>query len=144
MRVTFYESPHFEMLVQAMTELEEHYFGDTAAPALAVRESMLKGLLAADSGVQVVVAVDHERIAGVATVSLLYPAPQLKAQLFMKDLYVCKNWRGGGVGAKMMKFLASYAVSKGCVRFDWTTENTNTQAMSFYESLGAARVHEKV
>jgi ribosomal protein S18 acetylase RimI-like enzyme len=62
----------------------------------------------------------------------------------MKDLFVRKNWRGRGVGEQVMQFLASHAVSLNCVRFDWTTENTNTGAMAFYNSLGAEHVKQKV
>jgi ribosomal protein S18 acetylase RimI-like enzyme len=43
-----------------------------------------------------------------------------------------------------MQFLAAHAVKLNCVRFDWTTEETNPGAMAFYARLGAERVKEKV
>jgi GNAT superfamily N-acetyltransferase len=144
MHVTFYTQSMFESLVDAMAELDQYYFQEEAASLQAIREGLANGMLAEDSGVQLVVATHQGRVAGLATISLLYPAPEQRAQLFMKDLFVCRSWRGGGVGAKIMEFLASYAVSKNCVRFDWTTEKTNTRAMAFYEHLGAKPVQEKV
>jgi GNAT superfamily N-acetyltransferase len=62
----------------------------------------------------------------------------------MKDLFVRQRWRSKGVGERIMQFLAVYAVSLNCARFDWTTENTNAGAMAFYKRLGAEQVTQKV
>jgi GNAT superfamily N-acetyltransferase len=144
MLVAFFEHTDVEALVDALYELNRHYFGHDASTLEVIRAHVVSANLGPDSGVRVVTALDGGRVAGVATVSLLYPAPQERAQLFMKDLYVCEAWRGQGVGQEIMRFLAQYAVSKNCIRFDWTTERTNQGAMSFYERLGARRVEEKV
>jgi GNAT superfamily N-acetyltransferase len=144
MLVAFFEHLNTDALVDAFYELSKHYFGESASPREAVRAHVVSAILGPSSGVRVVTALDGGRVAGLATLSLLYPAPQERAQLFMKDLYVCEAWRGQGVGEKIMRFLAQYAVSMNCIRFDWTTERSNQGAMSFYERLGAARVEEKV
>jgi ribosomal protein S18 acetylase RimI-like enzyme len=52
--------------------------------------------------------------------------------------------RGQGVGRALMGFLARLAVQRGCVRFDWTAETDNPEALAFYDRLGAGRVAEKV
>jgi GNAT superfamily N-acetyltransferase len=142
-RIQFYEQSLFEPLVAAMHELDEHYFGESAASRDIVAGSLVRGLLSIDSGVKVV-ALDQGMVAGLATVSLLFPAPEQRGQLFMKDLFVCKRWRGLRVGEQVMQFLAAHAVKLNCVRFDWTTEETNPGAMAFYARLGAHRVKEKV
>jgi len=43
-----------------------------------------------------------------------------------------------------MRFLARLAVERGCVRFDWTAETDNPDALGFYDRLGARRVADKV
>jgi GNAT superfamily N-acetyltransferase len=144
MLVAFFEPTNTEPLVDAFHDLSRHYFGDGTSPREVLRTHVVTAILGPDSGVRVVMALDDGKVAGLATVSLLYPAPQDRAQLFMKDLYVCRAWRGQGVGEEIMRFLAEYAVSKNCIRFDWTTERNNQGAMSFYERLGASRVEEKV
>lgn len=144
MDLRLYEPALFAALVDAMHALDHHYFGERAAARAEVERSVATGLLGSDSGVRLAVAVDGHRIAGLATFALLYPAPEQRAQLFMKDLYVCQAWRGRRVGEELMRFLARYAVSKACIRFDWTTEESNDGAIAFYERLGARRVKEKV
>jgi ribosomal protein S18 acetylase RimI-like enzyme len=144
MRIQFYEPPFFHRLVDAMRELDRHYFGESGSTREQVAVGLTRGLLGADSGVKIALAVDQDEIAGLATISLLFPAPEQRGQLFMKDLFVRNAWRSKGVGEQVMQFLASYAISLNCVRFDWTTENTNTGAMAFYNRLGAERVKQKV
>jgi GNAT superfamily N-acetyltransferase len=143
MHISFFSPADTESAVGALYELNCHYFGEAASSRDDARLT-LGNILSAESGVRMVVAKEEDEIAGLATISLLYPAPESRGQLFLKDLYVCAKWRGSGVGEALMRFLASYAVSKNCIRFDWTTESTNLGALAFYERLGAKRVEEKV
>lgn len=144
MEIGFFNAADTEALVDAFHELNRHYFGENAASRAVMREHVLRDILGPESGVRIVVAKEGSEVAGLATISLLYPAPEAKGQLFLKDLYTCANWRGRGVGEDIMRFLAAYAVSKNCIRLDWTTESTNAGALAFYERLGAKRVEEKV
>jgi predicted acetyltransferase len=143
-QIRSYEPAHFEPLVQALHELEQHYHGDDAPTREAVAASLMTGMLGPRSGVSVLVALDGNEVAGLATYALLYPAPQLGGQLFMKDLFVRQRWRGQGLGERLMRHLAEQALQLGCVRFDWTAEHTNAGALAFYDRLGARRVAEKV
>jgi GNAT superfamily N-acetyltransferase len=62
----------------------------------------------------------------------------------MKDLFTHAAARGQGSGRALMGFLARLAVERGCVRFDWTAETDNPEALAFYGRLGARCVAEKV
>lgn len=144
MQIAFFEPANFDALAVAFQDMGQHYFGHAAPNTDTVRLALANEILGDDSGVRLVVARNGNQIAGFATISILYPAPGLKGQLFMKDLYVCSAWRGQGIGEEIMRFLAAYALSKGCVRFDWTAEDTNHGAIAFYERLGANKVPEKI
>jgi ribosomal protein S18 acetylase RimI-like enzyme len=144
MQVSFFEPTDLDALAVAFQDMGQHYFGSATPDNDSVRRALVEDVLGSDSGVRIVVARDGPEVAGFATVSILYPAPGFKGQLFMKDLYVCSAWRGRGIGELVMRFLAGYALRKGCVRLDWTTENTNSGAIAFYERLGASKVQEKV
>jgi ribosomal protein S18 acetylase RimI-like enzyme len=72
-----------------------------------------------------------------ASISILYPAPKERGQLFMKELFVASDCRGKGIGTALMRFVARYAVAKSCSRFDWTVDRTNEDALEFYRQLGA-------
>lgn len=144
MKVAFFEPADLDALAVAFQDMGQHYFGNASPDKEAVRRALAEDVLGEDSGVRIVVVKDGAHIAGFATISILYPAPGFRGQLFMKDLYVCSNWRNRGIGEQIMRFLAQYALSKGCVRLDWTTETTNSGAIAFYERLGASKVQEKV
>ena len=60
-----------------------------------------------------------------------------RAGLYLEDLYVLPEYRGRGVGAKMLRELARISVERGYGRFEWACLNWNTPAIDFYLALGA-------
>jgi ribosomal protein S18 acetylase RimI-like enzyme len=120
-----------------------HYWG-AAAPSRAAMARHVDERVLTFRSCEIAIAEQKGRAVGMATFAVLYPAPGLGGQLFMKDLFVLAEIRGQGVGLTLMRFLARQAVERGCVRFDWTAEQDNPAALSFYDRLGAARVAEKV
>lgn len=58
--------------------------------------------------------------------------------LYLEDLYVKPAFRGLGVGKALLARLARQAVEEGCGRFEWSVLDWNTQAIGFYEKLGAS------
>mmetsp|Transcript_82912 Transcript_82912/g.162562 ORF Transcript_82912/g.162562 Transcript_82912/m.162562 type:complete len:161 (+) Transcript_82912:107-589(+) len=133
---------HLE-LVPIFVELEKYYFGEQAAKPSDIESYFLNGLFASHSGVRVVAAFISSEVIGFATYSIMYPAPRLSGQMFMKDLFVSSKARSQGVGQSLMKYLAKFAIEKGCNRLDWTAESSNPKAGEFYRSIGARLVTEK-
>jgi GNAT superfamily N-acetyltransferase len=62
--------------------------------------------------------------------------------LYLEDLYVTPDARGGGVGKALLKRLAKIALDRGCARFEWSVLTWNTPAIDFYRSLGAESLDE--
>lgn len=62
--------------------------------------------------------------------------------LYLEDLYVDAEARGKGVGKALLARLSAVAVDRGCHRIEWAALNWNTNAIAFYEGLGATRVTE--
>lgn len=60
-----------------------------------------------------------------------------KPGLYLEDLYVKPEFRGKGVGRKLLAHLAALAVQRGCGRFEWAVLDWNAPAIGFYKSLGA-------
>ena len=60
-----------------------------------------------------------------------------KPGLYLEDLYVQPAHRGSGMGKAMLAKLAQLAVQEGCGRFEWSVLDWNTQAIGFYEKMGA-------
>ncbi len=143
MQIKTIDKRNSHQLVALFCELEQYYFAAQAANADEIRAYFERGLFSADSGVKVVGAQVAGEILAFASYSLLYPAPRLSGQLYMKDLFVSQRARGQGLGKALMVHLANYALEKGCQRMDWTAESTNPKAGQFYQALGAQWVAEK-
>jgi len=57
--------------------------------------------------------------------------------LYLEDLYVRPAHRGSGLGRALLEHLGRLAVERGCGRFEWCVLDWNTNAIAFYEKLGA-------
>ncbi|AJP03112.1 GCN5 family acetyltransferase [Streptomyces cyaneogriseus subsp. noncyanogenus] len=57
--------------------------------------------------------------------------------IYLEDLYVRPEARGGGHGKALLTELARICVQRGYGRLEWSVLNWNTPSIAFYESLGA-------
>lgn len=60
-----------------------------------------------------------------------------KAGLYLEDLYIQPNYRHQGYGKQAFKYLAKYALERGCGRMEWSVLDWNEPSIDFYKSLGA-------
>ncbi|MER0447286.1 GNAT family N-acetyltransferase [Streptomyces sp. Edi4] len=57
--------------------------------------------------------------------------------VYLEDLYVRPEARGGGHGRALLAELARICVARGYERLEWSVLNWNAPTIAFYESLGA-------
>ncbi|WP_277425593.1 GNAT family N-acetyltransferase [Streptomyces sp. ADI98-10] len=57
--------------------------------------------------------------------------------IYLEDLYVRPERRGGGHGRALLTELARICVERGYQRLEWSVLDWNEPAIAFYESLGA-------
>ncbi|MFE9830076.1 GNAT family N-acetyltransferase [Streptomyces halstedii] len=57
--------------------------------------------------------------------------------VYLEDLYVRLERRGGGHGKALLARLARICVERGYGRLEWSVLNWNAPSIAFYESLGA-------
>jgi GNAT superfamily N-acetyltransferase len=57
--------------------------------------------------------------------------------MYLEDIYVRPEQRGGGVGRTLLAHVARLAQTLGHERLDFQVLDWNTKAQGFYESLGA-------
>ena len=62
--------------------------------------------------------------------------------LYLEDLFVRPQFRGLGLGKRLMIHLAKLAVERDCGRFEWSVLDWNEPAIRFYRSLGAVGLEE--
>jgi GNAT superfamily N-acetyltransferase len=131
-------------IIELFHQIDVHYFAEAAPTKKEISDYVKRNLFQSHCGVQVVLAKEGAIPLGIATFAILYPAPGMSGQLFMKDLFTVSEARGKGVGKAIIRFLARHALKMNCSRFDWTAETDNLQAIEFYDRMGIPRVEEKV
>ncbi|MDX6362142.1 MAG: hypothetical protein QOC85_1145 [Streptomyces sp.] len=57
--------------------------------------------------------------------------------IYLEDLYVRPQARGGGHGKALLTELARICVERGYERLEWAVLNWNRPSIDFYEALGA-------
>lgn len=57
--------------------------------------------------------------------------------IYLEDLFVVPEHRGQGIGRALLAHLAHLAVERGCGRLEWAVLDWNSEAIAFYERLGA-------
>lgn len=76
------------------------------------------------------------RIVGYATYIFCYYTWVGKS-LYMDDLYVLPEYRGKGIGTRLIGKVIDHARETRCHRLRWQVSNWNSKAIVFYKSLGA-------
>ncbi|SKC23495.1 Acetyltransferase (GNAT) family protein [Alkalitalea saponilacus] len=57
--------------------------------------------------------------------------------MYMDDLYVKRDFRGSGIGTKLIKKVIEKAKSDKCNKLRWQVSEWNQPAIDFYKNLGA-------
>jgi GNAT superfamily N-acetyltransferase len=64
--------------------------------------------------------------------------------IWLEDLFVRPEHRGGGLGTALLARLAAIAVDRGYRRLEWWVLRWNEPSIEFYEALGATPMDEWV
>jgi GNAT superfamily N-acetyltransferase len=62
--------------------------------------------------------------------------------IYLEDLFVHPQFRGRGIGKRLLSNLAQRALAEGCRRLEWWVLDWNTPSIEFYRSLGAVPMDE--
>jgi GNAT superfamily N-acetyltransferase len=62
--------------------------------------------------------------------------------IYLEDLYVRPEARGGGLGRRLLATLATICVERGYGRLDWSVLDWNTPARRVYDALGGTPLDE--
>ncbi len=62
--------------------------------------------------------------------------------IYLEDLFVKPDYRGKGIGKRLLVNLAARATREGCGRLEWAVLNWNEPSIRFYESLGARPLND--
>ena len=85
---------------------------------------------------------DSGRLAGFALWFLNASTWLGRHGVYLEDLFVRPEFRGRGYGQALMAELAALCVERGYGRLEWWVLDWNTDAIGFYDSLGARPMDE--
>ncbi|HEV2227564.1 MAG TPA: GNAT family N-acetyltransferase [Steroidobacteraceae bacterium] len=57
---------------------------------------------------------------------------------YLQDLFVAREFRGTGVGRRLIEYVYALARAQGLNRVYWLTHETNTEAMRLYDRIADA------
>ncbi|MDQ6611169.1 MAG: GNAT family N-acetyltransferase [Gemmatimonadota bacterium] len=103
----------------------------------ATEEKLAATLFGARAVAEVALAFRGDSPAGFALFFHNYSTFLAMPGLYLEDLFVDPAHRGRGVGHALLAYLAQLAVERECGRFEWSVLDWNTDAIRFYERLGA-------
>jgi ribosomal protein S18 acetylase RimI-like enzyme len=134
--------------VAAMVELLREmgdFYGEIPEESAEAKADQINSVLFANPPLAyALLARDGSHLVGFAAYSFLWPSIQTTKSLYMKELYVLKNYRRSGVGKMLMEHIFQIAAENDCGRAEWTTDSDNMDAQRFYESFGSINLPSKV
>jgi GNAT superfamily N-acetyltransferase len=113
-----------------------------AHEVVATEDALRRTLFGSPPAAQVVIAEVDGQPAGFALYFFNYSTFLAKPGLYLEDLFVKPEFRGGGTGKALLLHLAKIANARGCGRMEWSVLDWNEPAIKFYEALGARRMKE--
>ncbi|MFF3512645.1 GNAT family N-acetyltransferase [Streptomyces sp. NPDC002573] len=124
--------PVLHFLIRELAEYEK-------APdeARATQEQLREALFGDRPAAYAHVAEEGGEVVGFALWFLNFSTWRGVHGIYLEDLYVRPEARGGGHGKALLTELARICVARGYERLEWSVLNWNRPAIDFYEALGA-------
>jgi ribosomal protein S18 acetylase RimI-like enzyme len=131
-------------MAQLFVEIDA-YYGETVNEPVETKVQQINSVLFADPPLAYSLLVsDGTKLVGFAGYSFLWPAVCTTKSLYLKELYVSKDYRRGGIGKMLMDEIIKVAADADCSRIEWTTDDDNVEARQFYQQLGFSSLPSKV
>ncbi|MHB1307734.1 MAG: GNAT family N-acetyltransferase [Limisphaerales bacterium] len=126
------DAPIILELIRGLAEYE-HLSHQVVATEVTLRES----LFGPQPGAEAVLGLIDGQPAGFALFFHNFSTFLARRGLYLEDLFVKPEFRGGGLGEALLRHLARLAVERNCGRFEWSVLDWNEPAIGFYRKLGA-------
>lgn len=84
----------------------------------------------------VLVAVNGSGVVGMCTGQLTISTAEGGPAVLVEDVVVLEEWRGKGIGRRLMDSIARWGAKQGAARLQLLADKINTQGLEFYKKLG--------
>jgi GNAT superfamily N-acetyltransferase len=129
--------PQILALIRDLAEYEK-----LAHEAVATAAQLEVHLFGARPYAEVIIAEVDSQPAGFALFFHNFSTFTGQPGIYLEDLFVRPQYRGLGVGKRLIVQVAKIAVGRNCTRFEWSVLDWNEPAIRFYRSLGAKPMDE--
>lgn len=121
---------HLVSLLKKLFAIEEDFTFNEQ-----VQRRGLQIMLANEPGC-ILVAEAAGRVVGMCSGQLTVSTAEGGAAMLVEDVIVHEDFRGRGVGRRLMSRLAEWGRAKGVARLQLLADRNNTGALDFYSKLG--------
>jgi GNAT superfamily N-acetyltransferase len=105
-------------------------------------EQLRETLFGLQPAAEVVIAYAGDEPAGFAVYFHTFSTFLGRRGLYLEDLFVVPNWRGRGLGRRLLAYVARVAVERDCGRLEWAVLDWNQLALGVYRKIGARPMNE--
>jgi GNAT superfamily N-acetyltransferase len=89
----------------------------------------------------VLVAEVSSEVVGMATVQTVISTAEGARSGWIEDVVIREDWRGAGIGARLMDAAAQWARHAGITRLQLLADQRNSPALGFYDHLDFSRTN---
>lgn len=131
---------HIPIIHEMIDSLADHL--QLGHELVATEQDLHEALFGTSPQAEVILAYIGETAAGFALFYNNYSTFRGRCGLHLEDLYVQPEWRGHGIGKRLLAHLARLTLQRGCSRLEWWVLGEDEKAIAFYEALGASAREE--
>jgi len=108
----------------------------------ATEDKLINTIFGKDKLVEVWLAEIEDEVAGQVLFFRNFSTFIAKPGLYIEDIYVRPQFRGKGIGKKLLNKVIDFAAEKNYGRVEWCVLNWNEPAIEFYKNMGAVPMDE--
>ena len=125
------------MLIQGLADYEK-----LSHEVVATREKIIETLFGEKPFAECLLAKIEGQTVGFALFFYSYSTFLGQPGIYLEDLFVQPDFRGKGIGRKLLQAVAQIATKRNCGRLEWAVLDWNKPAIDFYDSLAATPMRE--
>jgi len=128
------ESQDLPGILEMVRELAE--FEHLSHAVVATEEGYREHLFGSRPVAEAIVAEAGEGLVGYAIHFATFSTFRGQAGIWLEDLYVRPDWRGRGLGERLLREVVGRAAQRGAGRCEWSVLDWNERAIRLYERMG--------
>jgi GNAT superfamily N-acetyltransferase len=136
-RATGTDGKVFLSLINALADYEK-----LKRPTAAARARLLRDAFGKNKRFDAFLAWYGGTAVGYAIIFETYSSFLALPTLYLEDIFILKEYRSLGVGRKLFAACLREARRRGCGRMEWVVLDWNTNAIRFYNKIGAKHLRE--